>query len=138
MPDPANPVFEDWAREMDRYRGRINEGAIMIGKSAGYRFAAEYLLARDLPRISVLMGVGPWLGNATKYPSFPFGLPSRALSDKVSRHIVLASLDDEPTNIAGVNQLGNHFGAQIEIHERAGYGHFNVDRLPLVEEILEF
>lgn len=59
MPWPYWPVYEDWARELDRYDA--DENTVIIGHSYGGGFLVRYLSERDV-KVGKVILIEPYLG----------------------------------------------------------------------------
>ncbi len=136
MPEPYNPVYENWRKIFEQLNP--DEETILIGHSCGGGFIVRWLSENNI-KVSQVVLVAPWL-DTEKYLTtgmFDFKIDSDIVS-KTSGITVLSSSDDEDYITDSVNLLKENT-QNIKFIEFTDKGHFCLDDLGTIEfpELLE-
>ncbi len=121
MPEAYNPVYEEWAKELERFE--VNEKTILVGHSCGGGFLLRWLTENKV-KVNKLVLVAPWLDPQRKKSSdfFDFSLDS-TLNDRVGEIHLLFSEDDKDDILESVKIIQLSI-PEISIHRFTNHGHF--------------
>lgn len=124
LPVPYQPVYNDWARELERHN--INEDTTLVGHSAGAGFALKWLNLNAAKRIDNLVLVAPWLDPHRKYrPEFDMSFRSNLIRRVGNITVFFSSLDDDQASDSlEIVQRELPDAKYIDIPK---YGHFMLD-----------
>lgn len=130
MPEPYNPVYENWRKVFEQLNP--DEETILIGHSCGGGFIVRWLSENNI-KVSQVILVAPWL-DTEKYLNtgmFDFKIDSDIVS-KTSGITVISSTDDEDYITDSVNLLKENT-TDIKFVEFTDKGHFCFDDLGTTE-----
>ena len=141
MPNPWEPVYENFKREFEKYK--INQDTILIGHSCGCAFLVRWL-GETKARIPKLILVAPWKipdkrDNARKaFYGHPIDKTIKSRIGKIIMFIADDEVDDGKKSLKIYHQaLGG------EIIELKGRGHFTLNDMgttkfpELLEKVLQ-
>lgn len=136
MPEPYNPVFENWKKIFEQLEP--SQETILIGHSCGGGFLIRWLSENNI-KVGQVILVAPWLDTEKylKTGMFEFEIDSNIVS-KTSGITTMYSTDDEDYIIDSVNLL-KYKTRGINFREFKNKRHFCFDDLGTEEfpELLE-
>lgn len=143
FPNPDAPNFQDWSRELEKYREYINENSVLIGHSLGGLFLLRVLERLSVPIraaffVAAPIGVKPirYYESDKKFSGFDFDWET---IKKKAKHFDVFHSDNDPyVCLDNGKQLAEHLGVSLTFIPNAG--HLNAETgytklEPLLEKI---
>lgn len=99
MPNPENPISEDWQAELSRLFSQLGDRAVVVGHSLGgssvLKFLSENAVAKDIQGLFVV--AAPYWGADSNWDqaSFKFSSDEPAEIDKVEKMYIYHSKNDQ-------------------------------------------
>jgi predicted alpha/beta hydrolase family esterase len=125
MPNPWNPVYNDYKKEFEKYR--VDEDTILIGHSRGCAFLVRWL-GESKQRISKLILVVPYKiavgDNHLKKRFYQFDIDS-SIKDRVGEIIIFTSDNEDKEGKRSVEIYHKAIGGRI-INLR-DHGHYTLE-----------
>lgn len=123
LPKPYAPVYDDWARELERHE--IGPDTTLVGHSAGAALALKWLYKNPEVEIDKLVLVAPWLDPGRNYrPEFDFGFRSNLLR-RIGEVTVFFSSNDDEQVLESLDKLKNGLDIPEENYlDYPAYGHY--------------
>ena len=144
MPNPWEPVYEDFKSEFEKYE--VNENTILIGHSCGCAFLVRWL-GESKNNISKLILVAPWKvverhGAINEYrEKFYTYTIDNTIKERVQEIIMFTANDEEDEGKESLKIYHKALGG--EIVNLDGHGHYTMgdmgtDKLPeLIKAIIK-
>lgn len=140
MPNPWEPVYEDFKKEFEKYS--ISENTVLIGHSCGCSFLVRWL-GESKQKVKKLILVAPWKishpdgGFREKFYIYPI---DETIKSRVKEIIMFTANDEEEDGKKGLKMFHNSLGGKVVSLE--GRGHYcfknmKTEEFPeLLEEVL--
>ncbi|MBE7076532.1 MAG: hypothetical protein E7374_01425 [Clostridiales bacterium] len=122
--------FDSWSKTLDKYKDKINEETIFIGRSIGPIFAIKYLMEKDL-KINKLISVSGFNnysvdgGDYDKVNESMFVKDLKKFKKYCSEVVCIISENDPYVKLTALNDFANSVANKI-INIKDG-GHFNTE-----------
>ncbi len=124
VPRPFEPVYEQWKKEVERYRDLVRNGAL-IGHSAAASFFLRWLSEGPELEANRLVMVAPYLDLTGKYGEFSRFEIDPKIAERIGRITIIHSSDDTPDIHKSVEVISTALPA-AELVELNGFGHFMI------------
>lgn len=137
MPNPWNPVYEDYKKEFEKYH--IDENTILVGHSHGCAFLVRWL-GDSKQKIKKLILVAPYKiavgDNKFKKEFYNFDIDP-SIKNRVEEIIIFTSNDEEEEGKMSVKMYYDAIGGQII--NLKDHGHYTTKYMGTIEfpEILQ-
>jgi predicted alpha/beta hydrolase family esterase len=124
---PYKPVYENWAREIERYNP--TQETILIGHSCGGGMIVQWLSRNAQARVGKVVLVAPWIDlEKEDWPAFDFTLDEN-LANRTAGLTIFHSVDDVEEIQTSVKELRQKVKGSIYV-EFTGRGHFTHHYMP--------
>ena len=113
MPNPWDPVYENFKKELEKYK--INDNSILIGHSCGCTFLVRWL-GETKRKISKLILVAPWKieKNASESKKEFYEYPiDNEIKNRVGKIIMFTSNNEADDGKRGLEMFYDAFGGEI-------------------------
>ncbi len=122
MPEPYNPVYENWRQELERYD--LNEETLLVGHSCGGGFLVRYLSENPDVKVGKVVLVAPWidLEKSLDTGMFSFKINPK-IADRTKELIFFSSDDDHEAVQNSVKKLLSSID-NVKHKTFHRYGHF--------------
>jgi predicted alpha/beta hydrolase family esterase len=141
FPAPWAPLYEIWAKELERYD--LGENTILIGHSAGGGFLLKWLRRHPKVKLQTVILVAPWLDPDKDFQKrgAPDFVAPEDLDPKITGRAQKFVVFESDNDIETIQKSAKILRAKIpnlDVREFHGYDHFNkIDEFPeLLDEIL--
>jgi predicted alpha/beta hydrolase family esterase len=137
MPNPWEPVYEDFKKEFEKYS--VNENTILIGHSCGTTFLVRWL-GESKKKIDKLILVAPWIipGEGKDDPFrkvfYTFEV-DRTIKDRVNEVIIFTSDNEKEDGKKSAKIFEETLNGKVI--ELKGMGHYCLGRTMSTEEFPE-
>lgn len=138
--NPYKPVYENWAREIERYDP--TEDTILVGHSCGGGMIVQWLSKNKDKKVGKVVLVAPWIDlEKDDWPAFDFDIDEN-IADRTAGLTIFHSTDDVDEIQTSVKELREKL-KNIKYVEFENKGHFTHHYMPddtfpeLLEECLE-
>lgn len=137
MPNPWEPVYEDFKAEFEKYP--VNENTILIGHSCGCSFLVRWL-GETKTKVDKLILVAPWKireGSLKFEMEFYHFLIDPTIGERVNQIVIFTSNNEKADGKKGAQMFGDALGG--EIIELPNHGHYTQKDMGIVEfpELIE-
>ncbi len=132
MPDPWNPVYDEYKKEFEKYR--VDENTILVGHSRGCAFLVRWL-GNATQKVKKLLLVAPYKiavgDNLLKKEFYRFDIDA-GISERVNDIVIFTSDDEDKEGILSARMYHKALGGKII--SLKNHGHYTMDKFP---EILQ-
>lgn len=121
IPEPYNPRYENWAKEIERYDP--SPDTILVGHSCGGGAIVRWLSENKDAQVGKVVLVAPWIDiEKDDWPLFDFKIDAD-IAARTKGITIFHSTNDAPEIVSSVKLLRDTI-RQAKYREFENYGHF--------------